>query len=105
MTIARPLSERTEAHGDVLWWRFPIEEAPWVGSPLTTGYVVQVHVRDNIEPRVLRFLGGRVRLLRDQCARNGITFHHKQNGGIRGKDSGCLVDGVEHKNFPPALAA
>jgi protein gp37 len=46
-----------------------------------------------------------VRSLRDQCARNGITFHHKQNGGTRGKDAGCLVDGVEHKHFPPPLAA
>jgi protein gp37 len=46
-----------------------------------------------------------VRSLRDQCARNGIAFHHKQNGGFRGKDAGCLVDGVEHKNFPSALAA
>lgn len=45
-----------------------------------------------------------VRSLRDQCARNGITFHHKQNGGFRGKDAGCLVDGVEHKHFPAALA-
>jgi protein gp37 len=45
-----------------------------------------------------------VRDMRDQCARNGITFHHKQNGGLRGKDAGCLVDGVEHKNFPCALA-
>jgi protein gp37 len=46
-----------------------------------------------------------VRYLRDQCAELGITFHHKQNGGVRGKDAGCLVDGVEHKHFPPALAA
>jgi len=46
-----------------------------------------------------------VRFLRDQCARNGIAFHHKQNGGIRPKDAGCLVDGVEHKHFPLALAA
>jgi protein gp37 len=46
-----------------------------------------------------------VRSLRDQCARNSITFHHKQNGGFRGKDAGCLIDGVEHKHFPPALAA
>lgn len=44
-----------------------------------------------------------VRGMRDQCARNGVTFHHKQNGGLRGKDSGCLVDGVEHKHFPIAL--
>lgn len=46
-----------------------------------------------------------VRSLRDQCARNGVTFHHKQNGGTRGKDAGCLVDGREHKFFPPALEA
>ena len=46
-----------------------------------------------------------VRFLRDQCDRNGIAFHHKQNGGIRGKDTGCLIDGAEHKFFPPALAA
>lgn len=46
-----------------------------------------------------------VRSLRDQCRRNGITFHHKQNGGFRGKDAGCLVDGIEHKYFPPQLAA
>lgn len=46
-----------------------------------------------------------VRSLRDQCAHNDVTFHHKQNGGFRGKDAGCLVDGVEHKHFPPALAA
>lgn len=46
-----------------------------------------------------------VRFMRDQCAAAGITFHHKQNGGLRGKDNGCLVDGVEHKHFPEALAA
>lgn len=44
------------------------------------------------------------RSLRDQCARNGIAFHHKQNGGFRGKDGGCLLDGVEHKAFPKVLA-
>ena len=46
-----------------------------------------------------------VRDLRDQCARNGIAFHHKQNGGTHGKENGCLVDGVEYKAFPAALAA
>lgn len=39
------------------------------------------------------------------CERHGIAYHHKQNGGLRGKDGGCLIDGVEHKHFPPALAA
>lgn len=45
-----------------------------------------------------------VRDIRDQCKEYGITFHHKQNGGFHGKDAGCLVDGVEYKHFPPALA-
>lgn len=46
-----------------------------------------------------------VRSLRDQCHRNGIAFHHKQWGGIRPKSNGCKLDGVEHKQFPAALAA
>jgi hypothetical protein len=38
---ARPLEEWGEDYGDVLWWKFPIEEPPYVGSPLDekwTGY-------------------------------------------------------------------
>ena len=31
---ARLLEEWGEDYGDVLWWKFPIEEAPYVGSPL-----------------------------------------------------------------------
>ncbi len=46
-----------------------------------------------------------VRSMRDQCAANGIAFHHKQWGGLRPKQNGCLIDGVEHKHFPSALAA
>lgn len=46
-----------------------------------------------------------VRSIRDQCAANGIAFHHKQWGGARPKENGCLIDGVEYKFFPPALAA
>lgn len=30
----RPLEEWGEDYGDVLWWTFPIEEPPYVGSPL-----------------------------------------------------------------------
>lgn len=40
-TKARPLEEWNEDIGDVLWWKFPIEEPPYVGSPLDcawTGY-------------------------------------------------------------------
>lgn len=46
-----------------------------------------------------------VRSLRDQCARNGVAFHHKQWGGMRPKENGCTLDGREHKDFPKALAA
>lgn len=31
---ARPLSEWADDLGDVLWWRFPIDEAPYCGSPI-----------------------------------------------------------------------
>lgn len=31
---ARPRSEWHDDMGDVLWWHFPIEEAPYAGSPL-----------------------------------------------------------------------
>ena len=31
---ARPLREWDESFGDVLWWSFPISEAPYLGSPL-----------------------------------------------------------------------
>jgi protein gp37 len=46
-----------------------------------------------------------VRSMRDQCARNGIAFHHKQWGGVRPKENGCAIDGREYKEFPAALAA
>ena len=32
--VARPIEEWNEDFGDVLWWKFPIEEPPYVGSPL-----------------------------------------------------------------------
>ena len=44
-----------------------------------------------------------VRSLRDQCADMEIAFHHKQWGGVRPKENGCLIDGVEYKNFPETL--
>lgn len=31
---ARPIEEWNEDFGNVLWWKFPIEEPPYVGSPL-----------------------------------------------------------------------
>ena len=36
--VARPLEEWHEDYGDVLWWKFPIEEPPYVGSPLCSDW-------------------------------------------------------------------
>lgn len=32
-SIARPLDDWHEDIGPVLWWFFPVSEAPWVGTP------------------------------------------------------------------------
>lgn len=50
---ARPLSEWHEGIGPVLWWKFPITEAPYVGSPLDLGHTVELHTHDSAEgPRI-----------------------------------------------------
>jgi hypothetical protein len=38
------LSEWHEDFGPVLWWRFPVNEPPYVGTPLDCGYTVQVDI-------------------------------------------------------------
>lgn len=40
------------------------------------------------------------RYVRDICIERNIAFHHKQNGGLRPKSTGCLLDGQEWKQFP-----
>jgi hypothetical protein len=42
----RPFREWHEDHGDVLWWRFPISEAPYVGSPLIIGFTISADLRN-----------------------------------------------------------
>lgn len=41
------------------------------------------------------------RAIRDQCADYGVPFHFKQWGGVKPKANGHLLDGVEHRAFPP----
>lgn len=43
-----------------------------------------------------------VRSLRDQCADKGSAFYFKQVGGRFPNSNGCLLDGVEYKEFPKA---
>lgn len=35
---ARPIDEWHEDYGDMLWWTFPIEEAPYCGNPLCSDW-------------------------------------------------------------------
>ena len=55
---AQPFDEWSEDDGPVLWWRFPVSEPPYVGTPLDSdwpGYHThwtRIHVAD--EPWVLR---------------------------------------------------
>lgn len=37
-STALPLEQWSEEKGDVLWWKFPIEEPPYVGTPLDTDW-------------------------------------------------------------------
>ena len=43
LTTPRLREDWSEEDGDVLWWDFPITEAPYLGTPLDTGRVLEVH--------------------------------------------------------------
>jgi len=40
LTRPRPYCDWQEDHGDVLWWRIPVREHPYLGSPLCLGFQV-----------------------------------------------------------------
>lgn len=44
----RPIDEYHEDMGDVLWWKFPITEAPYVGRPTDLGLTVQLNLDANL---------------------------------------------------------
>jgi hypothetical protein len=47
----RPLDEWHEDMGDCLWWKFPITEPPYCGSPLALGHTVEVHTHAGVAAR------------------------------------------------------
>lgn len=59
--VARPLDEWHEDLGNVIWWRIPVEEPPWVGTPLdsdwTDGYYT--HFTPLVIPANARADGGK----------------------------------------------
>lgn len=42
LTTPRPLDEYHEDMGNVLWWKFPIMEAPYVGGPNDLGQEILI---------------------------------------------------------------
>jgi hypothetical protein len=55
----RPFKEWTEDDGDVLWWRCPVNEPPWVGSPLNSDWtIVFTGTGKTIEARYVANLDG-----------------------------------------------
>lgn len=42
LTTPRPIAEYNEDMGTVLWWKFPIEEPPYVGGPNDLGFTVEI---------------------------------------------------------------
>lgn len=56
--IARPIADYHEDMGDVLWWKFPITEAPYVGTPNDLGFGYQIAAAIGMDP--LREINGNV---------------------------------------------
>ena len=38
------LEDWTEEDGDVLWWKFPVSEAPYVGTPRDLGRMMRIRI-------------------------------------------------------------
>lgn len=52
--IARPRSEYHEDMGNVLWWKFPVTEPPYVGMPLDYGNTVEVTLKAHGVDKTMR---------------------------------------------------
>lgn len=48
----RPFRLWHEDRGNVLWWRMPISEPPYVGTPLDLGRDIEVQVGDGVSLKV-----------------------------------------------------
>lgn len=48
-TTPRPFCDWHEDRGSVLWWRIPISEPPYVGTPLDLGRTMGVCIQIGVE--------------------------------------------------------
>ena len=58
--MARPLSEWHEDIGPVVWWKFPVTEAPWIGTPEDMGspHSLRVELDGHPVTAYVGYLGG-----------------------------------------------
>lgn len=60
----RPIAEYHEDMGPVLWWKFPIDESPYVGGPNDLGHTVESemilrrHGKREIKKQIRAQVGG-----------------------------------------------
>ena len=52
LTTLRSASEWRDDDGDVLWWRLPVEEPPYVGSPMECGWFEDFYTHWTPLPKV-----------------------------------------------------
>lgn len=53
----RPFCDWHEDYRDVLWWRSPISEPPYVGTPLDLGHEIEIQIGDGVALRIAQ-VGG-----------------------------------------------
>ncbi len=73
----------------------------WPDEPSRVDWVI---VGGESGPRPRPMAADWAREVRNDCLSHGVPFHFKQWGGVRPKDGGHLLDGVEHRDFPTSMA-
>ncbi|WP_176140663.1 hypothetical protein [Halobacillus salinus] len=88
---ATPIEEWHEDEGDCLWWRFPISEAPYCGTPLDEGFPEYLtHYTNIVMPRNL-YTEGQKHINPSRCEFCGDILdpdnnYHQEKGVC---DDGC----------------
>jgi protein gp37 len=72
----------------------PVDLRPWLSE------LQWVITGGESGPRHRAFDVGWVREINAQCASRGVAHFFKQHGGRTHAEGGCLLDGVEIKEFP-----
>jgi protein gp37 len=78
----------------------PIDLSPWLNPPVFQWVITGGESGPGFRPADPDWF----RQIRDQCVEAGVAYLHKQNGGIRPKANGRLLDGRTWDEYPAAVA-